>query len=96
MSFWLAAGTVGGAIAVGAIMCFACDQLSKAERRRQDNLRREYNEYSRSRKREYSNTYNYYANKKRIACEDAERELEAYQKELIEKRKIENKEIYFR
>lgn len=88
----LAAGAA--ALLVGAAVSFICDELSECERQRQIRMQNNYYEYERRRRQEYSDAFQYYRNARRTLNEDYSREISEYQRQIIEKRKEENKAIY--
>lgn len=93
---WLL-GTVAvgaAALVVGAAVSFICDELSESERRRQRKLQNNYDKYERCRRQEYSNAYQYYTNARTALNESYSQEVLEYQRQIIERRREENKLVY--
>lgn len=80
----------GAAFVVGAGIAFLCDELSQKERRRQDRLRDEYNDYERRKCQEYRDTCRYYENLRNNAKIEYSRAISDYHRELVKRRKQEN------
>ena len=90
----LAGGIVIGVALLG--IAFVCDELSEEEKRRQEQMRRDYDNYQEEKRREYQEQCHYY--EQRRADERAQRaeELATYRREMMEKRKQKNRPLYDR
>lgn len=91
----LGALALGGVALIGAAaIAFVCDELSQSERRRQDRLRDEYNDYEERKKQEYRDTCSYYENARNNAEIEYNRAISNYHRELVKRRKLENQETF--
>lgn len=92
-------GLLLGVFAIGVIsacISFACDELSEQERQRQQELRRDYQDYEQRRREEYQETRRYFERERQEEERRYQEDLRAYQEKLIKKRKKENRAAYER
>lgn len=84
---------VGGValFTVAAGIAFVCDELSAEEQRRQDQMRREYNEYTRRKKKEYQEAHEYFRQERHHTENAYQEQMRAYQAGLLQKRKDANR-----
>lgn len=73
---------------------FLFDKLSERERRRQERLIDDYNDYVYRKKREYVDTYNYYKNARYNSEIEYNNAISNYHKKLIQQKKIENEDTF--
>lgn len=66
---------------------FLFDKLSERERRRQERLIDDYNDYVYRKKREYVDTYNYYKNARYNSEIEYNNAISNYHKKLIQQKK---------
>lgn len=88
---------IGTAVVVGALGAatkIICDELSDAERRKQEAMREEFLIYKLQKQREYNLTVQFYNNKREKNIQYYNDELTKYQEDLLKKKKKTNKKIY--
>lgn len=77
-----------------AAVSFICDELSEQEKQCQRNMQEEYNAYKNRRNRDYNETLRYYENAVKKSKGDPLQAVIEHQRQRIERRKIENKQIH--
>lgn len=95
MSFYgiLAFGTLAVAV-IGACVAFASGELTKEEKRRQEQMKDEYNSYEKRKEAEYQEKISFYKNVSKNNQADYYAEIARYEKELKERRKKANRVTY--
>ncbi|MBD5520737.1 MAG: AAA family ATPase [Lachnospiraceae bacterium] len=81
-------------LVTAAAVSFICDELSEQEKQYQRNMQEEYNAYKNRRNREYNDTLRYYENAVKKSKGDPLQAVIEYQRQRIERRKIENRHIH--
>lgn len=94
MGFFSALVLGGAAIIGAAAIAFVCDELSQSEKRRQERLQEEYNNYEIRKRQEYRDTCHYYENARKNEQNAYNIVIHNYHKELVKYRKSENQKTF--
>lgn len=86
-----------GAAVIGAVtacISFVCDELSEEEKRRQQQMRCEYDAYEQRKREEYQETRSYFEQERRREQRKYQEQLRDYQGKLLQRRKEKNRSAF--
>ena len=84
----------GATLIISAAVAFACDELSKKDKHRQEIMLAEYRDYEGRKMQEYRDTCNYYEIARKRSEKEYAEALSKYRSKLIQRKKNENSEMY--